>query len=82
MTAVVSEPGKNYCVAVIAGKAVRRPIEVGLSDGTRTEVVSGLDQRDAVVKANAASLSDGQPVEVVDPSTPSPSHRQTLTVLP
>ncbi len=73
MTAVVSEQGKDYCVAVVAGKAVRRPIQVGLSDGTRTEVVSGLDGGQAVVKANAASLADGQPVEVVDPANPSPS---------
>ena len=28
---------------------------------------------EAVVKANAASLTDGQPVEVVDPANPSPS---------
>ena len=44
-TAVVRKD-KAYCVAVVAGKAVRRPIEVGLSDGTRTEVVSGLDGSD------------------------------------
>ena len=56
VTAVVSEKGKDYCVAIVDGKAVRRPIEVGLSDGTRTEVVSGLDGGEAVVKANAASL--------------------------
>ena len=73
VTAVVSEQGKDYCVAIVAGKAVRRPIQVGLSDGTRTEVVSGLDGREAVVKANAASLTDGQPVEVVDPANPPPS---------
>ena len=72
-TAVVSEQGKDYCVVVVAGKAVRRPIEVGLSDGTRTEVVSGLDGGEAVVKANAASLADGQPVEAVDPANPSAS---------
>ncbi len=67
-TAVVNEQGNDYCVVVVAGKAARRPIEVGLSDGTRTEVVSGLDGREAVVKANAASLTDGQPVETVDPA--------------
>ena len=43
-TAVVQEKDKAYCVIVVAGKAVRRPIEVGLSDGTRTEVVSGLEE--------------------------------------
>jgi hypothetical protein len=36
------------------------------------EIVSGLDGREAVVKANAGSLADGQPVEVVDPANPPP----------
>jgi HlyD family secretion protein len=70
VTAVAGEPGKDYCVAIVAGKAARRPIQVGLSDGTRTEVVSGLDGGEAVVKANAASLTDGQPVDVVGPANP------------
>jgi RND family efflux transporter MFP subunit len=68
-TAVVSEQGKHYCVAVVAGKAVRRPIQVGLSDGMRTEVVSGLEGSEAVVKANAASLTDGQALAVIQPET-------------
>lgn len=66
-TAVVKEKDRSFCVAVVSGKAVRRPIEVGLNDGMRTEVVSGLEDDETVVKANAASLSDGQPVEVVAP---------------
>jgi HlyD family secretion protein len=69
-TAVVKETDKSYCVAVVEGKAVRRPIEVGLSDGTRTEIVSGLERDESVVKANAASLTDGQPVAVVTPAKP------------
>ena len=72
-TAVVKETGKSYCVAVVSGKAVRRAITTGLNDGTRTEVVSGLDAGDAVVKANAASLTDGQAVDVVEPAGPSPA---------
>jgi RND family efflux transporter MFP subunit len=72
-TAVVKEKDKSYCVAVAGGKAVRRPIEVGLSDGTWTEVVSGLNDGEAVVKANAASLADGQPVEVIEPANPAAS---------
>ncbi len=69
-TAVVKEKDQSYCVAVVGGKAVRRPIETGLNDGARTEVVSGLESDEVVVKANAASLADGQPVEVIDPSIP------------
>lgn len=55
------------CMTVVAGKAARRPIEVGLSDGTRTEVTSGLSESEPVVKANAASLADGQAVVVIEP---------------
>jgi RND family efflux transporter MFP subunit len=69
-TAVVNELGKDYCVAVVDGKAARRPIRVGLSDGTRTEVMSGIKGDEAVVRANAASLADGQPVQVIEPANP------------
>jgi hypothetical protein len=43
---------------------VRKKIVTGLSDGTLTEVASGLAASEFVVKANAASLSDGQAVKV------------------
>ena len=69
-TAIVQEDGKARCVVVDGGKAARRPVELGLNDGTRAEVVSGLVAGEAVVKANAASLADGQPVQVVEPDRP------------
>jgi RND family efflux transporter MFP subunit len=66
-TAIVQEKVRAFCVTVADGKAVRRPIETGLSDGTRTEVTSGLQGGEEVVKASAASIIDGQPVEVAKP---------------
>jgi RND family efflux transporter MFP subunit len=66
-TAVVQEKGKTFCVVVADGKARRLPIETGLNDGTRTEMTSGLAGSEDVVKANAASLLEGQPVEVTRP---------------
>jgi RND family efflux transporter MFP subunit len=65
-TAVLPEKDKASCFVVTGGKAVRRTIKTGLSDGTRTEVISGLEGSEAVVKAGAASLVDDQPVEVVE----------------
>jgi HlyD family secretion protein len=65
-TAVIQDKDKAFCVVVVDGKPARRPIGTGLSDGTRTEVTSGLEGTELVVKANAASLSDGQPVNVQD----------------
>jgi multidrug efflux pump subunit AcrA (membrane-fusion protein) len=64
-TAVVRDGEKTFCVAVRVGRAARRPIEVGLSDGARTEIRSGLKGDEVVVKANAVSLTDGQPVEPI-----------------
>jgi RND family efflux transporter MFP subunit len=66
-TAVVQEKDKAYCVTVVGGKAVRTSIETGLGDGTRTEVTSGLGGGEEVVKAGAASIVEGQPVEVAKP---------------
>ncbi|HEY2154036.1 MAG TPA: efflux RND transporter periplasmic adaptor subunit [Isosphaeraceae bacterium] len=71
-TAVLPEKDKASCVVVAGGKVARKPIETGLSDGARTEVLSGLDGDEAVVKANAASLLGGQAVKVVEPEGPPP----------
>jgi hypothetical protein len=50
---------------VAAGRAARKPVVVGLDDGTRAEIVSGLDGDETIVKAYASSLADGQSVEVI-----------------
>jgi len=66
-TAIVKDSGKTYCVAVVDGRARRKEVQIGLSEGKRTEVVSGLDERDKVVEANAGSIADGQEVEPIPP---------------
>jgi RND family efflux transporter MFP subunit len=63
-TAVVQDRDRTFCVVVVDGTAVRRTIEMGLKDGMRTEVASGLVGNEEVVAANSASLVDGQPVAV------------------
>jgi RND family efflux transporter MFP subunit len=67
-TALVKEAGKTYCVVVEGDKARRREVTVGIVDGPRAEVVKGLEGREKVVKANAASLGDGQTVQVLEPA--------------
>ncbi len=67
LTAVVREGDKASCVVVERGQAVRLPIVVGLSDGVRCEVVSGLSGRELVVKVNAASLKAGQALDPFEP---------------
>ncbi len=66
-TAIVKEGGKVFCVAVADKHATRKEIKVGLVDGKRTEVLSGLAAGERVVEANAASLADGQAVEEAKP---------------
>lgn len=62
-TAIIKDGGKAFCVTVEGNHARRREIKVGLSEGKRTEILSGIADGDAVVEANAATLTDGQPVE-------------------
>ncbi len=61
-TAVFKDGERSYCVAVADGRARRKAIKVGLVEGKRTEVLSGLDGSEQVVEANAVSLADGQAV--------------------
>jgi HlyD family secretion protein len=63
-TAVVKDQDTAFCVVVTDEKAARKPIILGLGDGMRTEIISGLTGSEIVVKANAASMSDGQAVKV------------------
>ncbi|MFI5458509.1 MAG: efflux RND transporter periplasmic adaptor subunit [Isosphaerales bacterium] len=67
ITALVREDSQSFCVAVVDGRAVRQPVAVGLEDGTRAEILSGLEGKEAVVKAYAASLVEGQPLAVLEP---------------
>lgn len=69
-TAVVRDGEKSSCVVVLDGKAKRIPIVVGLTDGRRFEVVSGLDGEESVVATNPAALADGQSVEPEAPAQP------------
>ena len=66
-SAVGRDGEKAFCFVVRDGHAARCPIEVGLVNGTSTEVVSGLRGDEDIVKAGVASLADGQPVETTKP---------------
>lgn len=69
-SAVIVDQEQHYCVVVDGGKAVRRRVEIGLSDATRTEIVAGLSGGEQVVKANAGSLTDGQSVDAALAAAP------------
>jgi multidrug efflux pump subunit AcrB/multidrug efflux pump subunit AcrA (membrane-fusion protein) len=66
-SAIVRQDSQAFCVVVVDGKVIRKPVTLGLDDGLRVEILSGLEGAQAVVKANAASLASDQVVEVVEP---------------
>jgi RND family efflux transporter MFP subunit len=66
-TALVRQDARIYCIAVVDGHALRKPVAPGLDDGTLVEILSGLQGNEVIVKAAAASLVDGQPVTVIEP---------------
>jgi HlyD family secretion protein len=66
-SALVRTDSNTYCVAVTGGEAIREPVTVGLDDGTRAEILSGLSGEEQIVKAYASSLVDGQRVEILPP---------------
>lgn len=65
-SAVAGRESQPFCAVVADGKAARRPVTLGLDDGARVEIISGLNGDEAVVKTNAASLEDGQAVAVAE----------------
>jgi RND family efflux transporter MFP subunit len=70
-SAIVLEGGKTYCVLIEGSRARRREVRVGLNDGRRMEIVSGLSEGDAMVGSNPGALEDGQPVEIGESAVPS-----------
>ncbi len=69
LSAVIREPGKAYCVVAEEGKARRRPLRIGLSDGIRIEILEGIATKDAVI-ASGADLAEGQDVQPVPHEQP------------
>ncbi len=66
-SALLRLESNTFCVAVKEGQAGRRPVKIGLDDGSRAEIVSGLNGDEQIVKAYASSFADGQHMEVLPP---------------
>ena len=62
LTSIVRETGKVYCVVAEEGKARRRPVRLGLSDGIRIEILEGIAAGDSVI-ASGAELAEGQVIQ-------------------
>jgi hypothetical protein len=66
--AVVREGGETAVFVVSDGKAHRRPVQTGLTDGTNVELMSGISAGDRVIVDGQAGLPDGAPVTEAGPA--------------
>lgn len=57
--AIVREGEETAVFVAAAGKAQRRPVTIGLSDGARTEITSGLKPGELLIVDGQAGLPDG-----------------------
>ena len=64
MDDILQTPEGHFVFLVRDGKARRRQIELGIVEGKKAEVLSGLQPGDMVVTAGSHRLQDGTPVEV------------------
>ena len=62
-SAIVQQDGKPTCLVVTAdGTIARRALQTGIVTPTDIEVVSGVEEQEDVISANAAAFKDGQKV--------------------
>jgi RND family efflux transporter MFP subunit len=66
--ALVRDEEQTYVFVVEGDRAVRRLLEVGLSDDENVEISSGVQAGESIIVAGQAGLKDGALVEVVDPT--------------
>jgi hypothetical protein len=78
VSAVTQIGNQTYCYLAVDGKAVRTPVQTGVSDGTWVEVTGKLvrpagasegtwepfDGKEAVIDGDLSEISDGAPVQV------------------
>ena len=62
--AIINKEGKNYVFIVDQGKAVSRPVRLGVATGGRIEVLAGLKAGDKAVVRGNERLRPGTAVEI------------------
>ncbi len=60
------DSGAPFVYAVSGGKAVKTPVELGLSDGYIVEIKSGLNENDQVILNPQMEISDGTEVSILE----------------
>jgi RND family efflux transporter MFP subunit len=65
--AIVREGNETAVFVVNDGKAARHEVKIGLSDGERTEILSGVSVTDQVIVEGQAGLPDGAAITTTKP---------------
>ncbi|MEW6357654.1 MAG: efflux RND transporter periplasmic adaptor subunit [Planctomycetota bacterium] len=71
--AVVKSPEGTHLFIVKDGKASRRPVKIGLTQDSLTEVLEGVQEQEQVVTFGLLMLKDGMDVVVKGPETTAPA---------
>lgn len=66
--ALVGNDGAHHVFVVAGGRATRREVRLGLTDGDRVHVLEGLTDGEQVVVVGQHALTDGAPVQALAPS--------------
>lgn len=64
--ALISRDGKSYLFVHENGKAVKRNVALGISDGVKAEVLENLREGEEVIVAGLEKLKDNSPVNVMN----------------
>ena len=72
----IKEGDKTYVFVADNGKAVKKVITVGISDGVKTEVISGLNPGEQLIIAGQSTLKDGMSVILPGEQKGSPEGRR------
>jgi RND family efflux transporter MFP subunit len=73
VNAVVDIDGRRGVFTVADGQrrlARFHPVQVGIEDGTRAEILGGIEEGTRIITTGAAGLRDGDPVMVAGPAGP------------
>ena len=68
--AIVRELQETYVYVADGEKARRRAVEVGLEEGDRVEILSGLEEGEPVVTAGQGGLKNDSPIKVAAAAAP------------
>ncbi|TVM13869.1 hypothetical protein DPQ33_18025 [Oceanidesulfovibrio indonesiensis] len=76
LEAVVQSPKGQVVFILEEGCAVRRPVEIGIEEGNRVQVVSGVKPGDKVISAGNGKLKNGAAVRLAGSGGPAPGMGQ------